>query len=123
MGKRQIMEHYGAKLTNYRWSWDGVRKDGSIIFLGWKDEVKQNPDNTFECRIREDSHPANVRRGGKERERHIAEIMKRDSAAYLLIAIAKDQHADPRTIEKVEETLFPVRLVRRGSEVFTVSTT
>jgi hypothetical protein len=47
MGKKAEMDRLGAKLTNVYWGWDGVRSDGSIVFIGWEDNVVRSPGERF----------------------------------------------------------------------------
>ncbi len=121
MGKKTEMERLGATLRNVRWSWDGVRADGSIVFIGWDDEVIRTSKGDIEsCQIFEAGHPANNNPGGRERSLHITELLKSGSVGYLVIATAKDIHASPRQIIGFDGNLYSVRLERRGSDVYAI---
>lgn len=119
--KREMMERLGAKLTNGRWGWDGIRRDGSIVFIGWEDEVARTPEGEISsCLIFANGHPANIKPGGRERLRHIQQIFEQDCAGYLVIATAKDVNASPRVIVEIDENLYSVRLERQDSDVYAV---
>lgn len=121
MGKKAEMERLGAKLTNLRWSWDGVRADGSIVFIGWDDEVVRTPGGEIESfLIFKGDSPAINNPGGRERFRHIAELEKSGSVGYLKVAFAGDVHASPRQIIGFDENLYSVQIERRGSDVFAI---
>lgn len=115
MGKVAELEKWGATLTNTRWGWDGVKADGSVLFIGWEDNTVRDAEGGFlSCSIFTDGHQANQRPGGRERARHIAQVMADECVAYLLIATARDIHQRPRTIARFDPVEYSVRLVRQG---------
>lgn len=119
MGKQEFIKSLGGTLKNVRWSWDGVRPDGSVIFIGWEEDTKRTSDKGLkECRILKGGHEANKNPGGKERIRHIQEILENDSVGYLVVATktSKGKH-----IAKFDGNLYSVRLKTRGSDVYAVS--
>jgi hypothetical protein len=121
MGKKAVMDRFKAKLSNIRWAWDGVTDDGAVVFICWDDEAVRSADGEFEfCRILKGGHAANARPGGRERIRHIQQVLEQHCAAYLVIATAKDAHAVPKQISSIDESLYSVRLERRGADIYAV---
>jgi hypothetical protein len=117
VGKQKFIESLGARLTNVTWSWDGVRADGSVIFIGWEEDTKRTSDKELECRILKDKHTSNMNNGGRERIRHIQEILENDSVGYLVVA-TKNANGQ---IAEFDENLYSVRLETRGSDIYAVS--
>ena len=40
MTRKQIFEHLGAPLRNYRWSWGSRSETGTVILFVWKDQIE-----------------------------------------------------------------------------------
>ena len=40
MTRKQIFEHLGAPLHNYRWSWGSQSETGTVILFVWKDQIE-----------------------------------------------------------------------------------
>jgi hypothetical protein len=121
LGKTAMMERVGAKLTNVRWGWDGVRADGSIVFIGWTDHVVRSAAGVFEaCQIFKYNAAYNAGPGGRERAKHIADLIEHKAVGYLVLATPKNPSVNPREIAGVDPSLHSVRLEQRGDEVFAV---
>jgi hypothetical protein len=121
LGKTTMMARVGAKLTNVRWGWDGVMADGSIVFIGWADHVVRSTSGGIEsCQIFKHNAAHNAGPGGRERGRHIAELIKDKAVGYLVLATSKNAAVDPREIADVDPSLHSVRLEERGDEVFAI---
>lgn len=98
--KTEAFEHFGAKLTDARWSWSGIAPDGSVVAVVlWQDVVKgRNGELTY---ADEDDLDAEWRRrpGHAERVRHLAHCRDAlDGRFRAVIARAVDVDADPRDI-------------------------
>jgi len=118
LGKRDVMARFGARLKNVRWSWDGVTDDGSVVFIGWADEVVRSADGTpIEYRLVKDVDAPQALPGAAERVGHVRELLNAEAAGYLVLATAKDPSAVPREIESIDERLYTVALEPRGAAV------
>ena len=121
VGKTAMMDRVGAKLTNVRWGWDGVKADGSIVFIGWEDHVVRSPGGGIEsCQIFRYNAAHNAGPGGRERGKHIADLIKNKAVGYLVLATPKNPAVNPREIAGVDPSLHSVRLEERGDEVFAI---
>lgn len=85
MNKTSFLKILGAAPKNYRWSWGGVRKDGSIVLLVWGDESRKNLDTSvsYMVKARDDL----TSQGAVERLEHLDAIR---NGASVLLAIAID---------------------------------
>lgn len=118
IGKQAMIEKLGAKLKNVRWSWDATMPDGSIVFIGWSYRAQRALNGEVEsCEIYKLDNP-NHGPGGRERGRHIAEVMSSGAAAYLVLATPKDQNIRPHEIDSVDDHLYTVSLEKRGEFIF-----
>jgi len=85
----------GAPLANQRWSWGGVREDGSVVLRVWRDEIKEGR----VCVLRPLSPgEAKSDNGYNERRRHL-ELIKAGARSHLVMCTAKDVNVRPRTID------------------------
>ena len=120
--KKRAMTLFGAKLANVRWSWDGVREDGSIVFIGWKDHAVLGDRGTVvSCRLAKSLTPKDSA-GSAERVRHLQDLLAAGVGGFLALAIAEDPPATPREIDTVLPVLYRIRLELRGEEVHGVVT-
>lgn len=99
MTHTQLFKKLGAALRNVRWSWGAVREsDGAVFLLVWQDRIKPIDGKQYvqvSHRAKYADNPDN--RGHVERQQHIALIMS-GSPSYLVMCIAKDVKAKPRTV-------------------------
>jgi hypothetical protein len=120
-GKKAMMARFGATLKNVRWSWDGVKSDGSIIFIGWMDQATRKADNSIEeYRLAKSMTPTKDKPGERERIRHIQGLVKNNAAGYLVLATAKDVAATPREIASIDGTQHTVRLEVRDAGIYAI---
>jgi hypothetical protein len=85
------------------------------VFIGWSYRAKRTTAGEVEsCEIFKPGSPGNDSPGGRERERHIEEVMSAGAAAYLVLATPKDPAVHPHEIESVDEQLYSVRLEAAG---------
>jgi hypothetical protein len=98
--KTEAFEHFGALLTNARWSWSGISPDGLVVAIVlWKDAVR--PQGGRFVYVDDDDLDAEWRRrpGHAERVRHLAHCREELGGRFrAVIARAKDEHTDPREI-------------------------
>ncbi|MCE9572545.1 MAG: HNH endonuclease [Deltaproteobacteria bacterium] len=121
LGKVAMMARVGARLTNDRWGWDGVRSDGTIVFIGWDDHVVRRADGALgSCEIFDSTSPRNDTPGGHERSRHIEALLKGAAIGHLVLATPKDPAAPTREIAGIDPRLYSVRLERHGTQVLAV---
>lgn len=119
IGKQAMIERLGAKLTNVRWGWDATMPDGSIVFIGWSYRAQMDEAGNVEaCEIYKLESSSNDGPGGRERGRHVEELMTSGSAGYLVLATPKDANVHPHEIESVDERLYSVRLEQVGEFIY-----
>lgn len=85
MNKTSFLKILGAAPKNYRWSWGGVRKDGSIVLLVWGDESRKNLDTSVSYMVKAPDDLTS--QGAVERLEHLDAIR---NGASVLLAIAID---------------------------------
>lgn len=98
MNQSNFFKALGAPLTNVRWSWGGIRRDGSVVLRVWRDQMKDGR----VCIL----HPLGPEGqkhnpGYHERIRHIG-LIKAGAKCYLVMCTAKDVTAWSRTIASFE---------------------
>ncbi len=98
-----MFEQLGAPLANPRWSWGGVRQDGSVVLRVWQNETRRI-DGRLHVQLthyaefvdREDNM------GYQERLRHVAHIQA-GARCYMVMCEPKDTKAVPRDIKDFNE--------------------
>ena len=122
IGKVAMMERIGAKLTNARWGWDAEKSDGSIVFIVFVDgdsQVGRSPTGEGDSyEISRDGSSKNDELGGRERGRHVEQLLETGAAAYLVIAKPKDPNVHPHEIDGFEPFEYTVHLERHGDTVY-----
>lgn len=98
-----LFEKLGAPLANSRWSWGGVREDGSVVLRVWQNETKRIG-GRLHMRLthqeifvgREDNL------GYQERNRH-AEQIRAGARCYMVMCEPKSTQTEPREIKDFNE--------------------
>lgn len=86
-------------------------RDGSIVFIGWTYNAVTNRHGEIEsCRIFKYGSATNEGPGGKERARHIEELLEADAGAYLVLATPKSRDVIPHEIDSIDDHLYSVHL-------------
>lgn len=98
--KTEAFAHFGATMTNIRWSWSGMSPDrNSVVVVLWQDAIKRT-DGQFVYADDEELDAAWRQRPGHaeriEHLRHSRDCL--DGRFRAVIARAVDIHADPRDI-------------------------
>ena len=98
-----MFEKLGAPLANSRWSWGGVRQDGTVVLRVWQNETRRINGQTH---IRLTHHVAFVGRednlGYQERLQQLAQI--RDGAkCYMVMCEPRNTQEVPRVIKAFNE--------------------
>jgi hypothetical protein len=101
-----MFEQLGAPLANPRWSWGGVRQDGSVMLRVWQNETKRIDGRTHvqlthyaEFVGREDNY------GYQERLRHVNQIQT-GVRCYMVMCEAKEPKAVPRKIKDFDKDVL-----------------
>ena len=93
MNKTTFCKMLGIQLSNTRWSWGGIRPDGSIVLFVWADEARKSPNGDWfflAKRIR-DGDPSP---GVSERYEQL-ELIKSGRPCYLALIIDKSgEHSE-----------------------------
>ncbi len=118
--KEQAFRLAKAELTNVRTAWDGVRTDGTVVFMGWQDNFRKNG-TTYECLVWQAESTAVDRIGAGQRWRNIARLMETGESALLLVAIAADVTAETREVTDVLNAIYTVRIDKRGGDYYAVA--
>ena len=99
MGITAMFKRLGAPLVNSRWSWGGVRQDGSVVLRVWQNEAKRIGGLT--C-IQLTHHTEFLGREGdlghQERQGHVAQIQV-GAHCDMVMCTPKDTNAVPREIK------------------------
>jgi hypothetical protein len=104
MTRTRLFAYLGAPFTNPRWSWGAVReRDDAVFLLVWQDENKRIGGKSYTCVnaasfFGEES--SNL--GHAERLRHV-EFIRAGAPAYMIMCMAVDPKAAPRTIASFNE--------------------
>ena len=98
MSISDFFKKLGAELRNIRWSWGGIRQDGSVVLRVWQDETIKRDGHlsarlTYNDKFKDD--PENL--GFKERGEHIS-LIESGSQAILIMCKAIDPEQEPRSI-------------------------
>lgn len=102
-----MFEQLGAPLANIRWSWGGVRPDGTVVLRVWQNETKRIDGKL--C-MQLTHHQAFVGRenyrGYQERLSHV-EILRTGAKCHMIMCIPKDAKTEPREIKAfIEREIF-----------------
>lgn len=99
-----LFEKMGAPLANSRWSWGGVRKDGSVVLRVWQNETRRIDGKLH---IQLTHHKEFVGRednlGYQERNRHTEKI-RSGSRCYMVMCEPKSTQTVPREIKNFNES-------------------
>lgn len=103
MSLTDFFKKIGAPLGNNRWSWGGVRADGSVVLRVWQDETialngKRYARVTYHEKFK--GHENNL--GYQERLHHIA-LIQSGAKSYMVMCLAADVTAHPRKIRSYNE--------------------
>ena len=109
---KEFFNALDAPLTNQRWSWGAVRRDGAVFLRVWQDEV-QKQDGAYFVKItyKRESEEQRDSAGNRERLRHVERICK-GATVFLIMCVAKDVTAVPRKVKQ-----FDAENVRRGGRL------
>lgn len=98
-----LFENLGAPLANSRWSWGGMREDGSVVLRVWQNETKRIGGKTH---IQLTHRAVFVGRednlGYQERIRHVEQIQA-GASCYMVMCEPKSPHTVPREIKGFNE--------------------
>ena len=88
MSLTDFFKSLGAPLANSRWSWGGVRPDGTVVLRVWQDEHERHEGQrcmrvTYHSRFEE----VRASQGYPERMRHL-ELVRSGATCYLVMCKA-----------------------------------
>jgi hypothetical protein len=118
MGRRititQFFEDLDAPLTNQQWSWGAVRRDGTVFFRVWDDQITAD-----EALLPGPHRPRTQKQGLAERYDQI-ERVRAGAPCYLVVLKAVDTEASPRKIASFDrhELLIGGRIIERDGRIF-----
>lgn len=98
MSISDFFKKLGAELRNNRWSWGGIREDGSIVLRIWQDETIKRDGYllarlTYNDKFKD--NPDNL--GFRERSEHVR-LVESGNTAILVMCKAEDPEQEPRNI-------------------------
>ena len=107
MSLSSFFSKLGAPLKNQRWSWGGIRKEGSIVLRVWQDRKEKIDGKLFMIIANHERYKDNQSNPGyKERIEHINKI-KTGAKCYMVMCLAKSPDAFPREIKSYnKEDIF-----------------
>jgi len=98
-----LFEYLGAPLVNQRWSWGGVRDDGSVVLRVWQDRKTSIDGDTYMMLTH---HQKYVDRqdslGYRERLKHV-DMVRGGAKYYMVMCQAKDVVTTPREIQSFND--------------------
>lgn len=98
-----LFEKLGAPLANSRWSWGGVREDGSVVLRVWQNETKRFDGRThIQLTHRAVFAGREGNLGYQERNRHVEQIQA-GARCYMVMCEPKSTQAVPREIRGFNE--------------------
>ncbi|MNB77590.1 hypothetical protein PS726_01829 [Pseudomonas fluorescens] len=98
MNLTQFFAKIGAPLKNPRWSWGGIREDGTVVLRVWQDrKIKHDGAHYMQLSHLQKYSEGQDNLGYMERLDHINRI-KDGARCYLVICLAKDPDSSPREI-------------------------
>lgn len=99
MSLTELFKKVGAPLANQRWSWGAVRPDGAVVLRVWQDRKEKINGKWYMMIAHHEKYNDNEENlGYQERLSHIERI-KRGAKCYLIMCLAKDPEATPRSIK------------------------
>lgn len=111
-----LFKRIGAPLTNSRWSWGGVKPDGSVVLRVWQDEAKRTPEGIW---IRVTAHQEFADKPndlGYVERCHQVELIRAGAPCHLVMCVARDVRATPRAIGSFDTTGLRVGLEIRDMD-------
>ncbi len=94
-----LFKKIDAPLANQRWSWGSTRPDGSVVLRVWQDRKEKINDKWHMMVAHHEWYTDNEKNlGYQERLAHI-EAIKSGAKCYMVMCLAKDPEASPRTIK------------------------
>jgi hypothetical protein len=102
-----MFDQLGAPLANIRWSWGGIRADGTVVLRVWQNETKRIDGKL--C-MQLTHHQAFAGRetnlGYQERLAHV-ERVRSGAKCQMIMCIPKDTKSEPRAIKRfIEREVF-----------------
>ena len=103
MSLTDFFKRLGAPVANSRWSWGGVRADGSVVLRVWQDETIAPVNKRYARLTRHEAFAGNESNlGYQERLKHIA-LIQGGAKSYMVMCLAVDVNAAPRKIHSHNE--------------------
>jgi hypothetical protein len=103
MSLTELFKKVDAPLANQRWSWGALRSDGSVVLRVWQDRKEKINDKWHMMIAHHEKYTDNEDSlGYQERLSHI-EAIKAGAKCYMIMCLAKDVDASPRTIKSFNE--------------------
>ena len=94
----QFFKKLGSPLKNPRWSWGGVRDDGTVILRVWQDrKIKRDTTHYMQLSHLEKYGEGQDNLGYMERLSHI-KLIEDGAKCYMVMCLAKDSEGSPREI-------------------------
>jgi len=95
----QFFAKIGVPLKNSRWSWGGVREDGTIILRVWQDrKIKHDGAHYMQLSHLQKYGEGQDNLGYMERLEHI-KLIQNGAKCYMVMCLAKDPASSPREIQ------------------------
>jgi len=110
---QECFEHFGVLPRNLRWSWSGRSADGKVVAVTfWQDKFEEKG-----AIYKSTAHSADKKWVGSPGHKELVENLNwtRDHCGgelRIIIAIAKDEQAEPRSIKECFPSKMRMRLIR-----------
>ena len=111
----EAFAHFGTKARNVQWSWSARSEDGkTVVGTLWQDQFERKDGRLVYSRPGLDSVEANGNLGFKEWKENLIWAQDHcEGRIHVIVAIAKDPKAHPRSIKEC----FPSAMVMRLKEL------
>jgi hypothetical protein len=103
MSISELFQHVGAPLANSRWSWGGVRQDGSVVLRVWQNETKRINGKTYIQLTHRDVFLGNEGNLGHQERLHHVDRIRSGVACHMVMCEPKDTKQVPRKIKTFNE--------------------
>jgi hypothetical protein len=110
----QCFEHYGVKPRNVMWSWSGRSEDGGTVAVTLWQDLFEEQGRVYRIRNIDPAYDYQRQPGLAELKDNLAHALAHnDGLVRVIVAIAKDVKASPRSIKEC----FPAdRIVMRVTD-------
>jgi hypothetical protein len=98
-----MFEQLGAPLANIRWSWGGIRPDGTVVLRVWQNETKRIDSRTHIQLTHRKTFVGRENNLGYQERLAQVERVRSGVKCHMIMCIPKDTKTEPREIKRFIE--------------------